>query len=120
MLFLALCDNVRVNSESLETARQLFDRLSNYESLGSCIDDIWLPLVSRSMVPDLESSLCARQRNHLREVFMAASEVHAYSTSLNYMLLITSPWTRQSHVECKIHFSELALEVEANKFVPDQ
>ena len=29
----------------------------------------------RSTVPDLESSLCARQRNHLREVFMAASEV---------------------------------------------
>jgi len=54
VLFLALCDNVRVNSESLETARQLFDR---------------------SLVPDLESSLCARQRNHLREVFMAASEV---------------------------------------------
>ena len=26
-------------------------------------------------MPDLESSLCARQRNHLREVFMAASEV---------------------------------------------
>jgi len=54
VLFLALCDNVRVNSESLEKARQLLDR---------------------SKVPDLESSLCVRQRNHLREVFMAATEV---------------------------------------------
>jgi len=54
VLFLALCDNVRVNSENLEKARQLLDR---------------------SVVPDLESSLCVRQRNHLREVFMAASEV---------------------------------------------
>ena len=26
-------------------------------------------------MPDLESSLCVRQRNHLREVFVAASEV---------------------------------------------
>ena len=32
MLFLALCDNVRVNSENLEKARQLLDR---FQSPGS-------------------------------------------------------------------------------------
>ena len=97
MLFLALCDNVRVNSESLETARQLFDRLLNCESLGSCIDDIWLPLVSRSMVPDLESSLCALQRNHLREVFMAASEVH-----IQHVQLVVSHGSLDKRKSCGI------------------
>jgi len=54
VLFLALCDNMRVNYESLEKAGQMLDR---------------------SSVPDMESSLCARQRNHFREVFLAAGEV---------------------------------------------
>lgn len=63
LLFVALCDNVRVNSASLEVARRLYD--------GS--------------TEDLETWLCAQQRGSLREVFMTASE--AVKGSSNWPLL---------------------------------
>ena len=50
MLFLALCDNVRVNSENLEKARQLLDRcrtlgaFTNVDNMVPCMDGPCLPI----------------------------------------------------------------------------
>lgn len=85
VLFLGLCDNPRVNSASLDIARQLFDG---------------------SSTADLDTLLCTQQRNHLRDVFMAASQAikpgPGWSLLKSYMLLIRMDPSQQDAEDRKL------------------
>jgi len=71
ILFLTLCDNIRVNSDRIAVAQEIFDG-------GDTVD--------------LESWLCRRQRDNTREVFLAATRTlkpgPGWAVLQSYLLLL--------------------------------
>jgi len=75
MLFLSLCDNVKLSSAFLKFGRQVFDRVSAGQ-LEAIAEDS-----ETELQPDLESWLCENQRARLREQWVKVNSVLRSSSS---------------------------------------
>jgi len=81
LLFLSLCDNIKLSSALLLYARQVFDKVT--------IGDT--ETVPETQKPDLESWLCEHQRGLLRDHWVKVNSLlrgqsgHAYASSKSYL-----------------------------------